>query len=105
MFLWPVFQFIKDNKWAQIALMSLAAIATLGIYLAVRDDGVRKREQARFEVERMRERAAMIERKKQIAQEERTNADKALAARDHSVGYPDYNSLPDDQKAIAERRL
>jgi uncharacterized membrane protein len=104
MFLWPVFEYIKANKWAQIALVIVASIATLGIYLAIRDEGVKRRERARQEVERARERVAMIERKSQIVTEERHNADAALEARDSGPHYPDYDSLPDAHKAIAEGR-
>lgn len=104
MFLWPIFEYVKANKWAQIALLCLAAILTLGLYLAWRDNGVKQRTRAQFEVEKARERAKMLERKSQIITEERDNADAALAARDHGEHYPDYASLPDDHKAIAEGR-
>src|SRR5690349_17895407 len=105
MWLWPIFDYVKANRWAQITLLVIAAVFTLGIYLAFRDNGVRQRERAREEVERARERAKMIERKSQIITEERTDADAALAARDHGEHYPDYASLPDDHRAIAEGRL
>lgn len=105
MFLWPIFEYVKANKWAQIALLTLAAILTIGLYLAWRDNGVKQRERARFEVEKARERAKMLERKSQVITEERTNADAALQARDHGEHYPDYASLPDDHKAIAEGRV
>lgn len=104
MWMWPLFDYIKANKWAQIALIALATVLTVGIYLAIRDNGVRQRERMRQEVERMRERAAMVERKSQVIEKERSNAQEALAARDNSVSYPDYDSLPDSHKAIAERR-
>ena len=87
MFLWPVFQFIKDNKWAQIALITLAAIATLGIYLAMRDDGVRKRERARFEVERMRQKALVAEARRKINQE---NENASQASDDAVRSLPPY---------------
>lgn len=104
MWLWPLFDWIKANKWAQIALIALATVLTLGIYLALRDNGVRQQERMRQEVERMRERAAMADRKNKVVEEERTRANEAVAARDGSVGYPDYASLPESHKSIAEGR-
>lgn len=104
MWLWPIFEYVKANKWAQITLLVIAAICTLGLYLAWRDNGVKQRTRAQFEVEKARERAKMLERKSQVITEERTNADAALQARDHGEHYPRYNELPDDLKSIAEGR-
>ena len=104
MWMWGIFDFIKANKWAQVALIALATILTLGIYLALRDNGVRQQERMRQEVERMRERAAMADRKNKVVEEERTHADAAISARDNGGGYPDYASLPESHKAIAEGR-
>lgn len=104
MWMFPIFDFIKANKWAQVVLIAIAAIATIGLYLVWRDNGVRQRAKAQFEVEKTRERAKMLERKSQIITEERTNADAALAARDHGEHYTTYAELPDDQRAIAEGR-
>lgn len=104
MFLWPVFDFIAKNKWAQIALMAVAAIATIGIYLALRDEGVKRRMRAMQEVERARERAAMVERKSQIVTEERQYADQALEARDRGEYVATYDELSELHKAIAEGR-
>jgi hypothetical protein len=104
MWLWGVFDFIKANRWAQIALIVLATIATVGIYLAFRDEGVKRRMRAMQEVERARERAAMIERKSQIVTEERQNADQALEARDRGEHVATYDELSDSHKAIAEGR-
>jgi hypothetical protein len=89
MFLWPVFQYIKDNRWAQVALIIAASIATLGIYLAIRDEGVKQRERARQEVERARERARIAETRRQIQQETsnaRQRADEAVS------NLPEFNS-------------
>lgn len=104
MWLWPIFDWIKANRWAQIALMALATVLTVGLYLAWRDNGVKQRERMRSEVDRARERAAMLERKSQIITKEREYADAAIEARDHGEHYPDYASLPDAHKAIAEGR-
>lgn len=46
-------------------------------------------------------REAVTERKSEIIEEERQNADAALDARDSDVHYPDYDSLPDAHKRIA----
>ena len=40
----------------------------------------------------------------EVIQEERSNADQALQARDSSPHYPTYDSLPDDQKRFIKRR-
>lgn len=47
--------------------------------------------------------AAVIERKSEIIQEERQNADEALAARDGSPHYPSASELPDDLASIGIR--
>lgn len=93
MFLFPVFDFIAKNRWAQWILIGIATIATLGFYLAWRDGGVRKRERQRAEAE-------TITVVNEIKNESITSADQAVAARDAAVRYPDVASVPDD---VADR--
>ena len=104
MWLYPVFDFVAKNRWAQWIIIGLLIIGTLGLYLAWRDNGVRKREREKQEMDRLRERAAMVERKTEVIEKERVNAQEAIIARDNSGGYPDYDSLPESHKAIAEGR-
>lgn len=47
--------------------------------------------------------AAVVERVDEIATEERSNADEAIAARDGSVHYPTADSLPDELETIGFR--
>lgn len=47
--------------------------------------------------------AAVVERVDEIATEERTNADEAIAARDGSVHYPTSDGMPDDLQALGFR--
>ncbi len=89
MFLYPVFDFIAKNKWAQIALIVIATILTLGLYLAWRDSGVRKRERQRAEAE-------TIETVNTIREEARHDADAAIEARDNAPRYGDARIVPDE---------
>jgi len=102
--LFGVFDFVARNKWLQYILIALAVIATLGLYLAMRDEGVKRRERERWLRKQAEERERMVERTHEIITEERQNADEALQARDSGERYPDYDSLPDSHKAIAEGR-
>jgi hypothetical protein len=102
--LFGLFDFVAKNRWAQWLLVGLLVICTLGFYLAWRDNDVRKREREKQERDRLQERIAMDNRKDEIVEEERINAQEAITARDTDVGFPDYDSLPESHKAIAEGR-
>jgi len=47
--LFKFFDFVASHKWAQWVLLAIAVVFTAGLYLAFRDNGVRKRERERFE--------------------------------------------------------
>jgi hypothetical protein len=102
--LFGLFDFVAKNKWAQWLLVGLLIICTLGFYLAWRDNDVRKRERQKRELEEAKQRVEMVERKTAIVEKERINAQEAITARDTDVGFPDYDSLPESHKAIAEGR-
>jgi uncharacterized protein HemX len=83
MFLFPVFDFVAKNKWAQYLLLALAIIATLGGYLLLRDEGVKRRERERWLRKQAQEAAKVSETRRGI-EETRTNdiiqADRAADA-------------------------
>lgn len=102
--LFPVFDFVAKNRWAQIVLGLGIGWVIFMIYLSMRDSGVRRVEREKQKVREAEQRAAMVERKTEVIEKERINAQEAITARDTSGGYPDYDSLPESHKAIAEGR-
>lgn len=106
MFAWVgvAWNWVANSKPAQIALMVIGAILALKtVQMKARMDG-EKAERDRQEKAQAKIREKMVERATTIIKEERTNADAALAARDSVEHVPDYDSLPDDFKAIAQGR-
>lgn len=101
--LFKFFDFVASHKWAQWVLLAIAVVFTAGLYLAFRDNGVRKREREKIAVRQAEVKAAVVERVSEIATEERENADHALEARSADVHYPSADSLPPDLQAIAFR--
>ena len=90
---------IPGEIWAGLG----AVAVVLGIIARERHDA--KMEERRKNKQRELEtREDMVGRTDEIVTEERNNAGKALEARDSGEHHPDYASLPDDLKAIAERR-
>jgi hypothetical protein len=80
--LFPVFDFFARNRWAQLALAIVVTIATLGLYLAWRDNGVRKREREKHELEAAKERERLL-------QTSRKEIDDVEAAKDAAIAAPD----------------
>ena len=80
--LFPLFDFVAKNRWAQIVLGLGIFWVIFMIYLSMRDSGVRKvaREQQRAENEK--ERARIIETVDQLEQETEDAKDRAIAAPD-----------------------
>lgn len=101
--LFKVFNFFATNKWAQWALLVVLVVGTAGFYLALRDNSVRKREREKIAVRQAEVKAAVVERVDQIATEERSNADEAIAARDGSVHYPTADGMPIDLQGLGIR--
>jgi hypothetical protein len=102
MWLYPVFDFFAKNRWAQMALAIVLTIATLGFYLAWRDNGVRKRVKLEQEAETAKERERVIA----TAQEEVDNVqdakDAALAAPDSLPEFASADELREQAPAIAK---
>jgi hypothetical protein len=65
--LFKVFDYIAANRWAQIVLLVLAVVLSFGIYLAARDNGVRKRAREEIAARQAEVRVAVNERVTQIA--------------------------------------
>lgn len=93
--LFGVFDFVAKTKWIQYALIAVAIVGSLGLYLVMRDNGVRQRERDRW-LRKQAEEARKIEVKRREISEERTDAVTRAeqAARDHVV-----SSSPDELRA------
>jgi len=101
--LFKLFDYIASNRWAQIVLLVLAVILTAGFYLALRDNGVRKREREKIAARQAEVRVAVNERVDEIATEERSNADDALEARDDGEHFPTADVVPIELQTIGFR--
>lgn len=101
--LFKVFDYIAAHRWAQIALLCAAVFLTAGVYLALRDNGVRKRAREEIAARQAEVRVAVNERVSEIATEERTNADQALEARDVGEHYPSADLVPESLQGLGFR--
>lgn len=105
MILWPVFEFVQKNRWAQIALLVLAVVFTVGIYLAFRDNSVRQRARAEMEVKIARQNAQAAEKRREITKEiadDAIRADAAVAAVSDVAGP---SELRNKAPAVADELL
>lgn len=102
MWLYPVFDFFAKNRWAQIALGIVATIATLGLYLAWRDNGVRKRAKLEQDVETAKERERVIGTSNQIIEDIEDAKDAAIAAPDTVPVVSGPDELRDKAPAVAK---
>lgn len=100
--LFPIFDFVAKNRWAQIVLGLGIFWLIFMAYLAMRDNGVRRVEREKLRVRQAEIKAAVNERSTQIIEEERTHADEALAARDGPF-YPNSDSVPDELGRVVFR--
>jgi flagellar biosynthesis/type III secretory pathway M-ring protein FliF/YscJ len=108
MWLYPVFDFVAKNRWVQWILLALLILGTMGLYLAWRDNGVRKREREKQEVREAEQREILIETVNQLEQETEDAKDRALAAPDaiDDVASPDElrERYPDNAAVILRPR-
>lgn len=89
-FFFPIFEFFARNKWAQIALIVVVAILTLGMYVHGREEKA-KREQKRLnDLANARERARMVEASTQVKEELHAKVDEAREAVD---SLPEFTAL------------
>lgn len=100
--LFGLFDFVARNRWVQLVLIAITVVATLGFYLAWRDNGVRKRVKLEQEAETAKERERVIA----TAQEEVDNVqdakDAALAAPDSLPEFSSADELREQAPAIAK---
>ena len=80
--LFPLFDFVAKNRWAQIVLGLGIFWVIFMIYLSMRDSGVRKVAREQQRVENEKERARIIETVDQLEQETEDAKDRAIAAPD-----------------------
>lgn len=100
--LFPIFDFVAKNRWAQIVLGLGIFWLIFMAYLAMRDNGVRKVERERQRVENEKERARIVETVTQIGQETEDAKDRALDAPNHIDDVSSADELRDRYPANAE---
>ncbi|MBP9234575.1 MAG: hypothetical protein KBF30_07875 [Hyphomonadaceae bacterium] len=88
--LFPLFDFVAKNRWAQIVLGLGIFWVIFMIYLSMRDSGVRRVERERQKVESLKEQARVAETRHQI---EETRTHDIEQARDAARALPRYGSL------------
>lgn len=88
--LWPCFNFVAKNRWAQIVLGVGVIWLVIMIYLWMRDSGVRKVERERLRVESMKEQMRVNNTRLEI-EERRTND--IEQARNAGRTLPRFNSV------------
>jgi hypothetical protein len=99
--LFKLFDYVANNRWAQMVLLALAVIATAGFYLAMRDNGVRKRERQRQEIEAAKERERVIATSIQEIENVQQAKDAALAAPDSLPEFVSADELRDKAPDVA----
>jgi cell division protein FtsB len=108
MWLYPVFDFVAKNRWVQWILLGLMIIGTLGLYLAWRDNDVRKREREKQAAREAKEREKLVNTVNQIEQETEDAKDRALAAPDAVSDVSSASELreryPDNAAVILRTR-
>jgi hypothetical protein len=70
--LFGLFDFVAKHKWIQYVLLAIAVVGTLGLYLAMRDEGVKRRERERW-LRKQAEEAAKVANTRRTIQETRTH--------------------------------
>jgi hypothetical protein len=100
--LFKVFDFVANNRVAQIVLLCFAVIGTLGLYLAWRDNGVRKRVKQEQAVETAREREVVLDTSRKEIDNVEDAKDAAIAAPDSLPEFSSADQLRDEAPAIAE---
>ena len=99
--LFGVFDFVAKHKWIQWVLTALLIIVTFGFYLAWRDDGVRKRERQRQEVETAKERERVLATAREEVENVQDAKDAALAAPDSLPEFSSADELRAQAPAVA----
>lgn len=99
--LFKFFDFVASHKWAQWVLLAIAVVFTAGLYLAFRDNGVRKRERERQDAETAREREVVLETSRTEIKEIQDAKDAAIAAPDSLPEFASADQLRDEAPAIA----
>jgi flagellar biosynthesis/type III secretory pathway M-ring protein FliF/YscJ len=102
MLLDSVFDFVAKNRWVQWVLTALLVVFTLGLYLAWRDDGVRKRERQRQEVETAKERERVLATAREEVENVEDAKDAALAAPDTLPEFGSADELRAQAPAVAK---
>lgn len=100
--LFKLFDFVAKHKWVQWVLTALLIIVTLGLYLAWRDDGVRKRERQRQEVETAKERERVLATAREEVENVEEAKDAALAAPDTLPEFSSADELRAQAPSVAK---
>jgi len=100
--LFGLFDFVAKNRWAQWLIFAVLVLATLGFYLAWRDNDVRKREREKQAAREAKEREKLVNTVNQIEQETEDAKDRALAAPDAVSDVSSADELRERYPANAE---
>jgi hypothetical protein len=102
--LFPLFDFVAKNKWAQYLILCVTGLIIVRMWLWFHDDKVRKLQKDQHKAEQAQVRTEIVQRTTEIITEERHNADEALEARDSGSAPATFDELPESHKAIARGR-
>jgi cell division protein FtsB len=106
--LFPFFDFVAKNRWAQIVLGLGIGWVIFIIYLSMRDSGVRRVEREKQAAREAKEREKLVNTVNQIEQETEDAKDRALAAPDAVSDVSSVDELreryPDNAAVILRTR-
>ena len=103
--MWTGFiSFLKDNPIAQAVVAAFLFIIGWNILKGHLKEAGREAERASIAQKQAKVKEAVNERSTQIINEERSNADAALEARDGGNSYPSSDSVRDDIASVLFRR-
>jgi hypothetical protein len=99
--LFKFFDFVASNRWAQWVLLAIAVVFTAGLYLAFRDNGVRKRERDKQAIETAKERERVLATSQKEIDNVQDAKDAALAAPDLLPEFTSADELRIKEPGIA----
>lgn len=103
--LFKVFDFVARTRWVQIVLLVLAIIFTAGLYLAARDNGVRKRAKLEQDKATAEELTRVAETRREITQENQNAAIRANEAVADLPRITTTDGLRKHSKAVSDELL
>jgi hypothetical protein len=100
--LFKFFDFVANNKWMQVILVVITTIATLGLYLAWRDNGVRQKDRQSQKIEQAREQTRIAEKRVELEEVRTNEVLEADRAADAHVVHGTIDELRSRDPALAD---